>query len=231
MALQKKINVPMSTNLPVPNVNNKTGEAIKLNELVNKTNRSNDGQNQFTSATSGIKYSTLDYPDNPLIYNKGETGLYNILILLYGGDNGFLILADDYNNMVDAIELGGRQSNNAISIANSASQVANTTLSEVNKIKDGTIKVNRASNADYATNAGLAENATLAGNATQANKTIGSLNLKIEGQNEVIFNGGSNKSMNITRALLGAAKAYYSTETTPPSPTVGNDGDIFGVIE
>lgn len=99
MALFTKINTPCSTVGGVPNANNKTDELLKINELAKKTNRSNTGQISYTSKTSGIIYRTADYPNIVNIYNKGETGIYNLLIRLYGGDNGFIITADDYNNI------------------------------------------------------------------------------------------------------------------------------------
>lgn len=99
MALFTKINTPCSTVGGVPNANNKTDELLKINALAKKTNRSNTGQISYTSETSGTIYRTADYPNVANIYNKGETGLYNLLIRLYGGDNGFIITPDDYNNI------------------------------------------------------------------------------------------------------------------------------------
>lgn len=99
MALFTKINTPCSTVGGVPNANNKTDELLKINALAKKTNRSNTGQVSYTSETSGTIYRTADYPNIANIYNKGETGLYNLLIRLYGGDNGFIITPDDYNNI------------------------------------------------------------------------------------------------------------------------------------
>lgn len=99
MSLNTKVDVPCSTVGGIPNANNKTDELLKISTLATKTNRTNTGQATYTSATSGIIYRTADYPNVVTIYNKGETGIYNLLIRLYGGNNGFIITPSDYNNI------------------------------------------------------------------------------------------------------------------------------------
>lgn len=122
MALFTKINTPCSTVGGVPNANNKTDELLKINALAKKTNRSNTGQVSYTSETSGTIYRTADYPNVANIYNKGETGLYNLLIRLYGGDNGFIITPDDYNNIEKELS----------SVSSVAKNSINETLNDIN---------------------------------------------------------------------------------------------------
>lgn len=122
MALFTKINTPCSTVGGVPNANNKTDELLKINTLAKKTNRSNTGQVSYTSETSGTIYRTDDYPNVANIYNKGETGIYNLLIRLYGGDNGFIITPDDYNNIEKELS----------SVSSVAKNSINETLNDIN---------------------------------------------------------------------------------------------------
>lgn len=122
MALFTKINTPCSTVGGVPNANNKTDELLKINALAKKTNRSNTGQVSYTSETSGTIYRTADYPNIANIYNKGETGIYNLLIRLYGGDNGFIITPDDYNNIEKELS----------SVSSVAKNSINETLNDIN---------------------------------------------------------------------------------------------------
>lgn len=122
MALFTKINTPCSTVGGVPNANNKTDELLKINALAKKTNRSNTGQISYTSETSGTIYRTADYPNVANIYNKGETGIYNLLIRLYGGDNGFIITPDDYNNIEKELS----------SVSSVAKNSINETLNDIN---------------------------------------------------------------------------------------------------
>lgn len=103
MKINTKIDLPMATTGVFPTENNLIGEYNKINELMYKTNRSNVGQISWESPTSGILYRTVSSEQNPNVYNKGETGLYNLLLGIYGGDNGFILTADDYNKIKDSI--------------------------------------------------------------------------------------------------------------------------------
>lgn len=77
-----------------------TDESRYLSELIYKANRTNTGVATYTSKTSSITYSTNNYPEDVNIYNKGEVGLINIFWKLYGGADGFLLLADDINSYI-----------------------------------------------------------------------------------------------------------------------------------
>lgn len=76
----QKYNIPIITEGGVPNANNLSDEMTTITTLATKVTRSNVGQLSYTSTTSGITYNTASYPSVPNIYNKGETGLYNLLI-------------------------------------------------------------------------------------------------------------------------------------------------------
>ena len=103
MSLNEKINLPIDSGDSYPNVNNKSGEAVKISELIQDLKRSNTGQVQWTSPTSGITYKTSD-SQNININNKGNTGLYNLLIERYGGNNGFMLTANDMNDIQPRID-------------------------------------------------------------------------------------------------------------------------------
>lgn len=75
-----KFNLPVLTEGGVPNANNLSDEMQTINALAIKTTRSNVGQLSYTSLTSGITYNTVDYISDASIYNKGETGLYNLIV-------------------------------------------------------------------------------------------------------------------------------------------------------
>lgn len=75
-----KYDIPVLTDGGVPNTNNLSDEMNTINTLSTKLTRSNSGQMLYTSLSSGISYNTADYSTDSSIYNKGETGLYNLLI-------------------------------------------------------------------------------------------------------------------------------------------------------
>lgn len=101
--LKTKINLPIDSGGDYPNVNNKSGEATKISELIQNLQRTNTGQVQWTSPTSGIVYNTSSSQDVN-INNKGETGLYNLLIEKYSGENGFMLSANDFNDVQQRID-------------------------------------------------------------------------------------------------------------------------------
>lgn len=139
MSLNTKVNVPCSTVGGVPNANNKTDELLKISTLATKTNRTNTGQATYTSATSGIIYRTADYPNVVTIYNKGETGIYNLLIRLYGGNNGFIITPSDYNNIESELSNVSQSIQNSIdtnyNTINDYPNVVNQQISDLREVQ------------------------------------------------------------------------------------------------
>lgn len=91
-----KTNIPIGMNGEL----DYTDESKYLNTLIYKLDRTTTGQSQFTSLSSNITYSTEDYPDDDDIYSCGEVGMIRLLQKLYGGQDGFLMMAEDYNNVV-----------------------------------------------------------------------------------------------------------------------------------
>lgn len=75
-----KYNIPVITEVGIPNANNLSDEMNTIETLAKKLTRSNVGQLNYTSLSSGISYNTANYSSDSSIYNKGETGLYNLLI-------------------------------------------------------------------------------------------------------------------------------------------------------
>jgi hypothetical protein len=67
-------NIPGSAN-----VDNLTNEATIYQTLYNTLARTTTGTYSFTSSSSGVTYSTNDYPDNVNIYNKGQSGMISLL--------------------------------------------------------------------------------------------------------------------------------------------------------
>lgn len=109
MALFNKTNVPLDT--PVgETVDNYSGEIQKIMELALKPDRSNSGNVTWTSSTSTLTYDTSStaWASVPNVQNKGETGLYNLLIYQYGNNqasgNSFILTADNYNDVIAAIQ-------------------------------------------------------------------------------------------------------------------------------
>ena len=100
-----KINVPLDTPVTAGQSNNNYyGEVAKIQELAANLNRTATGQTAWTSDTSGVTYNTANYSSQSTIYNKGETGLLNLLIYLYGEDPSaqakrFIMTADDWNEV------------------------------------------------------------------------------------------------------------------------------------
>ena len=94
-----KINMPIGEN----GLLDYSAEAAKLNELIMNEFRTVTGTATFASSSSGLSYSTDDYADDPEIYNNGEYGMVRLLQKLYGGENGWLVMADDLNEKQDVI--------------------------------------------------------------------------------------------------------------------------------
>ena len=120
MPFATKQNVPISTTSPFPNSNNYSAEIAKINSLVSDPNRSNSGDIQWESTSSGEVYNTADneYSNVPNVSGKGETGLYNLLIYKYGElNNGWILTGDNYNaitEIVDNIVSGSQSVGNAL---------------------------------------------------------------------------------------------------------------------
>lgn len=91
-----KINIPSSTLELLPNINNKTAEVTKINELTFKQDRTNQGQMSWVSPTSGVTYNTESVVTNIDVYNCGETGLLN---LLQQECSNFLVSASDFQSL------------------------------------------------------------------------------------------------------------------------------------
>ena len=91
-----KINIPIGTDGKL----DYTDESKYLDILIYKIDRTESGQVEYTSLSSNITYKTIDYPEDSNIYNKGEVGMINLLQKIYGGENGFLMLAEDYNKLL-----------------------------------------------------------------------------------------------------------------------------------
>lgn len=135
VSLNNKINLPIDTGGSYPNVNNKSGEAVKISELIQNLKRTNEGQVQWTSPTSGITYKTSESQDIN-INNRGETGLYNLLASMYGGDDGFMLSANDINDVQPRIDETFSALNSGIQqLSNKQKQVAATTNSSITQMQ------------------------------------------------------------------------------------------------
>ena len=86
------------SNLPNDSLTNDnlTAEAIHLTTLYNTKPRSSSGQVSFISSTSGVTYTTL----GSVYDNQGQEGLLQVLQLAL---NNYLIVAADYNGIIDDI--------------------------------------------------------------------------------------------------------------------------------
>lgn len=141
MALNTKINVPILTPVSSGEIfGNYSGEIAKINQLVADTNRSNSGQVTWTSPTSNITYDTSEHSDLSNVYNKGNTGLYNLLIHDYGYlNNGWIVTAEDYNTIASSIDghttlLDGIQSGaNTVGAAAVATKLTNNTVGSASR--------------------------------------------------------------------------------------------------
>lgn len=79
-------------------------EAKKLTELMFNPNRTTRGQVSYTSATSGATYNTADHQDDTSIYNKGDVGLIALFHSMFGGEDGWIMMAKDINEK-SAVEI------------------------------------------------------------------------------------------------------------------------------
>lgn len=71
--------IDLPNKVPVKNASNLTAEQARYEALYKKANRTTSGQLAFTSSTSGVSYSTANYPNDVDVYNLGEEGLMNLL--------------------------------------------------------------------------------------------------------------------------------------------------------
>lgn len=149
-----KINIPVKTQVPVPNPENYVAEAIKYQNLQYQylTQRTDTGSETFTSPTSGITYDVSDpkWQDYPDIYNRGEEGLMNMLAHLYGGKDGFILMAEDFNLLskyIDSILDGGITVNNSLHLGGHDVNYF-ATSEQIQQIIAGTITVGNADKLD-----------------------------------------------------------------------------------
>lgn len=131
-----KTNVPISVPInETGTTENYSDEIAKIQSLVMNTSRGTSGQVEWTSASSGVTYNTQNYASNSDIYNKGETGLYNLLIYLYGNnpssENSFILTAENFNEVIANVDLANINVNkviNGTTPAAVATKVGTTTV-------------------------------------------------------------------------------------------------------
>jgi len=85
--------IDLPNKVPVKNASNLTAEQGRYEALYKKANRTTSGQLSFTSATSGVSYSTAKYPNDIDVFNMGEEGLMNLLYKYVLYDS--IVTADD----------------------------------------------------------------------------------------------------------------------------------------
>jgi hypothetical protein len=81
----------------VPNINNLTNERQVYETLYNTLARTTTGTYSFTSTSSGVTYSTNDYPADIDIFNKGQSGMVVLLAKYVLID--FMIKAAEFNQI------------------------------------------------------------------------------------------------------------------------------------
>ena len=173
-----KINVPVNTPVQPGSTNsNYSGEIAKINELISKTDRSNSGQIQWQSPTSGQSYDTSTYSSNTNIYNKGETGLYNLLLYLYGGTDGWILTASDYNTIKETVDSNNTTITNIMGGSSSvevANKLGTTTVGSstipiylAGGVPTACSSVGSSTNASYASHIGTSSSHPGIGSATQ----------------------------------------------------------------
>ena len=176
MPLNKKIPVPIEVG---GSSNNFSGEITKINQLVANTNRSTSENVSWQSPTSGVQYNTADpaYSSITGVANNGETGLYNLLIYLYGHrNNQWIVTADDYNEVVDYInDISADTNPTAVPVANKlgTSNVGSATTpiylngGVPTPVTSLGVNAATATNASYATKIGTSSSHPGIGSATQ----------------------------------------------------------------
>lgn len=228
MALFNKNNVPISTPVQQGQSNNNySGELSKIMELVLNTGRTTSGNITWTSPTSNITYNTSDssYASIGGINNSGETGLYNLLIYLYGNksdsQNSFVLTAENFNAIITEVQniVNGTTPVGSATLATKASKLSNTSA-----IGGSTTPVYFTSNGvptactSYA-NASVSQ-ATKDGSGntiTSTYKTINSLKSKGNATTPVYFD--SNGNAVACTAYANASVSYATTAGTATSAT------------
>lgn len=109
----QKIDLPVVTQVGIPNPDNLSAEANYYQYLQTKyiEPRTDSGREIWISPSSGITYNTNDtqWADNTDIFNRGEEGMMNLLHELYAGIDGWILTAYDFNKVAKAIDdiMGG----------------------------------------------------------------------------------------------------------------------------
>lgn len=205
MALFNKTNVPLST--PVGTTyNNYSGEIQKIMELALKTDRSNSGNISWTSNTSDLEYNTADstWASVPNVQDKGETGLYNLLIYQYGNNrasgNSFILTADNYNDVIAAI------------------QAAQSYISSLNS---GTTVVPNATNAVNATTASRLSDSNVGNSTTPV--YFGASGTPVACTAYAQANVGSANKLNLSAAVGNSSTpVYFNANGVPQACTMSN---------
>lgn len=205
MALFNKTNVPLST--PVGTTyNNYSGEIQKIMELALKTDRSNSGNISWTSTTSDLEYNTADstWASVPNVQDKGETGLYNLLIYQYGNNrasgNSFILTADNYNDVIAAI------------------QAAQSYISSLNS---GTTVVPNATNAVNATTASRLSDSNVGNSTTPV--YFGASGTPVACTAYAQANVGSANKLNLSAAVGNSSTpVYFNANGVPQACTMSD---------
>lgn len=217
MALLTKVNVPLEPFESGTDEDNLYGEVAKIQSLAATTNRSTTGAVSWQSPTSGITYNTnaAAYSSMEDIYNKGENGLFNLLLYLYGEDisnnKRFLITSDDWNSVINAIvdySTGDAAVGKASKIA--TTQAIGSATQPVYVRADGVVTPATSYANATVGNALNANNATNATNATTASK-LGSANVGSNSSPIWLNAGVPTECSNVT-----AGTATTATRLTTP---------------
>lgn len=216
MAINTKKNVPITTPIETGQVfDNYSGEVTKITQLVLDQNRSTSGNVVWTSPTSNITYDTSEWQSNPNIYNQGDTGLYNLLIYLYGTLNdGWIVTGDDYNSIANTVN---SHSETLSAITGGGGVVVEAIMAR----KLGTANVGSATKPIYL-NAGnptectsLDINASTATNATYATKIGSSTSHPAIGSNVRPIYIDANGDIQVAIAYASANVGSAAKLTTP----------------
>jgi len=129
-----KYNLPDTVSGGIPNVNNLTAEATYYQTLVNSLTRTETGVATYTSSSSGVSHSTNDYSGDADVYNKGGTGLKNLLAK-YVLPN-YILTATDWNQIGDLSTLTTTEKTNLVGAINEVDTDLTTHLAEYTTFKN-----------------------------------------------------------------------------------------------
>lgn len=233
----QKIDLPVVTQVGIPNPDNLSAEANYYQYLQTKyiEPRTDVGREIWISPSSGITYNTNDtqWSENTDIFNRGEEGMMNLLHELYSGIDGWILTAQDFNKVAKAIDdiMGGSLTvENSYNLNGHPDSYFATKLS-VDNIINGTTTVGNADKLD-GYHANYFCTAEQYSNIINGSTKVGNAD-KLDGFDSTYFataSGLNTTNQNVINIINGTTVVAHATKADNANyaTTAGNANSLGG---